>query len=1517
MRRTLLLVCLVLSVMSVQAFAQNGTLTGTVEDVSKALIPGVTITATNTQTGIVTTRISNESGAYDIPGLLPGLYKLSAALPGFQTKTFENIELGNETRRLNFTMEVASVTTNVEVAVDAAAQLTTLGATVGETLTMQKAQELPMVTGDVLDLIRILPGVRLNPLGGEFDTFAGLSAGTVNTTRDGLSVTDGRYANGIFASSLINPELVGEIKLILTPVDAELGRGNGQVQITTRSGTNRYSGSAVWNVRNTALNANSWGNNNDTTVIDGVRQWTPTPLDWNNENQITLSYGGPIIRNKTFFYALYDQQLRNQRSLVTATTLTDTAKRGIFRFWDTWNSGNAGTANPGTGTNANTIAVVDEAGNPVRPYKQQGSADSAGIPYTGELRCVSMFGNVDINDTPLGNNDCLFNGIQGQWVLPTGATIGGPKTVWDQRRPGIDSTGIIRRFLEAAPVANYFFTGDGLNTAGNRYLRGNNANQGGAFGVNTAALQTGTNINADRKQINIKIDQNFNANHKLSGGYTYEIAGGADFLGFWPNQLPGETKRRPHILTTNFTSTLSPSLLNEARFGLRLTTTESNPAWEHSDPNVREEARKFMLQGGAVRWTNTSTQVAATPSDVIIIPGAGAFAFSGDNAPFDSGAAYLGNNNPLYNFADTVRWTRGAHALRFGGDVNITRSNGYNFLPYNIPRVTGGTGNYVAPFDNATGTPGFIPNLQGTALGNMRNMLYLMSGSIGGGNQGYWVDSASDVDFDVPANGHWEDYVSVHRKYRDQRQNEYAAFFQDDWKVTRSFTLNIGARWSYFAVPYLKGGFTSTAVGWGNHLTGVGGTGSGDVYDNWLVPGNLFLTGYGGSALQTQATALQCAPGTQAGIVSNCDPSKLVRLQFVGPDSPNPGLGVYKPNKHDIGPVLGFAWQVPWFGEGKTTIRGGWSLTYGGSGRNGIALDGILGGAPGATNAPNLVIADINDANGQDLYLDLTTLPQIVPIRPTLDPGGTFLVYAKSGTFTAYDQNWKTPSSQNFNLSVTRNLTNRVTLDVRYVATKGRQLSGTQNLNENNIFNNPEMFGEFEKVRVGQESTVLDSMLAGLNLNPGVNGLLSTGAYGAIGTTNANGVLQTAALHLRRWQGSSLALGNYEAVANALNGAGPGNNGAATPGYVAYTGIAQATNGRLLRNGCDRLALGQSIGGAPVGMVRTASGNVPIRCFPENYFTINPQLGTASYINNTGYSNYDSLQTQISLRAWNGMSFTGTHTWSKTLALATSGYTDLRNRAADYGKTGQHLTHDFRANATVELPVGPNKLFFGNTSGWVARLIERWQTSFILNMYTGRPVSVTGQQTMWGGSMPDVVGPFNVRGGSTEWGTIVTNTATGALGGTYFGAQSPFMKVPDPQCAVGGLVDVTDAMGYNLRINNNGVGNAPLELCTLDALASADTGQILLQNAKPGKRGTLGTNTMQTRGVWSFDASASKTFRVTESVNAQIRIDATNALNHPTPPDPTLGINSNTAFGNITGDKTGSRAFRGTLRLSF
>ena len=113
---------LLVLLVSGNAFSQsnNATLGGTVSDASNALIPGVAITATNTGTGIVTTVISNETGAYRFAALQPGTYRVSAELPGFQTNTYNNVVLGiSQQVRLNFTLQVGTQAQTVEVSVAA------------------------------------------------------------------------------------------------------------------------------------------------------------------------------------------------------------------------------------------------------------------------------------------------------------------------------------------------------------------------------------------------------------------------------------------------------------------------------------------------------------------------------------------------------------------------------------------------------------------------------------------------------------------------------------------------------------------------------------------------------------------------------------------------------------------------------------------------------------------------------------------------------------------------------------------------------------------------------------------------------------------------------------------------------------------------------------------------------------------------------------------------------------------------------------------------------------------------------------------------------------------------------------------------------------------------------------------------------------------------------------------------------------------------------------------------------
>jgi len=266
-----------------------------------------------------------------------------------------------------------------------------------------------------------------------------------------------------------------------------------------------------------------------------------------------------------------------------------------------------------------------------------------------------------------------------------------------------------------------------------------------------------------------------------------------------------------------------------------------------------------------------------------------------------------------------------------------------------------------------------------------------------------------------------------------------------------------------------------------------------------------------------------------------------------------------------------------------------------------------------------------------------------------------------------------------------------------------------------------------------------------------------------------------------------------------------------------------------------------------------------------------------------------------------GFSYQATYTWSKNMATPGTGYTDPTDRQADYTYAGSHRAHDFRSNGGIELPFGPGKLLFGNTSGWIARAIERWQANLIFNMTSGSRSSVSAATMFYANGVPDMVLATDLSKGKVHWGT--NSSTNGVLQGDYFGVGQ-LTKVDDPQCS---MTNVNDRMGFNMFANNS---------CTLDALADS-SGNIIFQHPLPGKRGSLGRNTVELPGTWRLDANMSKTFRLTESKSLQLRMDATNVLNHPNVNNPTLDINSNTGFGIITGKGNDVRQFQGQLRLTF
>jgi hypothetical protein len=1537
----------------------NGSIGGIVQDSTKALIPGVSVTATNVDTNVSQTQVTNESGAYNFPVLPPGAYRVSAELPGFRKELVEDVRLPYAGQiRIDITLQVGQSTETVDVVVGADSILRDSSASVGDVLTQERIQELPVVGNNVLNLLDTLPGLRLSAAGDAFNTITGLGMDTLNATRDGLSTVDTRYnyqsyGRNVLSSTTLLPDLVGEVRLIVSPVDAELGRGNAQIQIRTRSGTNHYNGSASWNVRNTALDANTWANNH--TLINGK----PTPLNWSNNNQYTVAYGGPIQipgvyngKNKTFFYTLWEQNIRNTRDTSNVNVLTDSARMGILRYFTGYNP--AGF-NPNTTIPAQTfpltagtatLVAVDLNGNPVGP-----SRNPDGTPYTGGLRCFSVFGNqrLEVDSdfkltgkmVPFTQNDCQGGtAVLGQ---SSGAT-------WDANRPTFDSTGYIMKIMNLMPRANYFGTNDGLNTAQFRWQRRRD-------GSNSIGAEVGTDLFVNTKQINLKIDHNFNAKHKLAVSWSNQRDNSAINQANWPGGPWGSVYRRPEVVTANMTSTLSSRIINEARFGMNYNPDNTLPAYFSLDPATRKAAENLLLPAGQSVLNPQYKYLA------VVNTGIGLIGDTSGPMATTSAVDVLAHNN-LWNYADTLSWSRGKHAFKGGVEVRMPRTAGNGALqPY--PTVTlgnnGGAAGTASPFGSTANFNTELPGLLSTAVtgGNaMRttatNLLYFLNGSVSSATQNYWITSSRNV-----TGGLWSDYSTSGNRLRNQIQNEWAAFFKDDFKVTRRLTLNLGVRWEFRASPYIDGGFTAAVLGYGYGAFGATRTAQStlaefakDPFSLFMRPGSLYLTGYGSSP----NTPLSCQNGVRqtnaAGQpidllpTSTCDPNSLSSIQFVGPGSPNPKIAAEPVNYHDIGPAIGFAYQLPWFGEGKTTIRGGFQQTFGVAGRNGSSAGGTEAEIANAPGAALLVSTSIGDAAYQNIVskraLTLADIQTLVPVRPTVTPGGIVPVYGRAASPVVYDPKFRTPYTDNVTLSVTRQINRQFTVDLRYIGTFARKQQGSVNLNTNNVYHNPELFQALTDARAGKctpggypnytaqginpcdvvgDPVLLDQLFAGLNINTAVTG------FASVGTLGSTGVFQSGAEQLRRTgafppgQFSTiqqfLSWGDFNNVVNGIIGLAPtAAQGRQTPPIDPATGNQiSGVSGILLRNGCDRIANGYTMvqqatpGGAQVANTGAA---IPLRCFPEDWLTSNPQFGSITYNGNYGHTNYHSMQASLTARPINGISTQVTWVWAHAMSLATPifGYVDPANRNLNFTAQAQN-THQFRMNGTIELPIGPNRLFLGNTKGLLGHALERWQTGFIFNAATGTPTTLTpGQSHFYASSWYEIASPNWVNPKPhVHW-----NGDTGSMYPT-----NAYVGVPDPQCSDPNVVTQGDRMGTNLGVANASTGAAAV--CTILAVAKGNPdgtpGEVLLRYPMPGHTGNLGQNSIKYFGQWSLDMNASKTIKLSESRTFQIRIDATNVLNHPVPNFPTLNAQGLGAISGKGAPPYMARQLQGQLRINF
>jgi len=280
---------------------------GTVTDQTGATVPDATVSVTNTSTGIVRDAKTSGEGFYRVSTLGPGTYTVRVEKTGFRSETQQSLELAiNAVSRVDFTITPGSVSERVEVTATAPEIETEQGRVTGE-ITGKQIRELPISGRNVLNLVALQPGVVGRGIssglysGGGSDTFSGETAPSVyasgqrfegnNYTLDDTSV-NGDARNGV-TNVVPNAESVEEVRVVANNFSAVDGRNPGaQIQMLTKAGTNQFHGLGAYYFTNNTLAARSVF---DPAVLPGARK-----------HLFDFAGGGPIIRNRTFFFASYE-----------------------------------------------------------------------------------------------------------------------------------------------------------------------------------------------------------------------------------------------------------------------------------------------------------------------------------------------------------------------------------------------------------------------------------------------------------------------------------------------------------------------------------------------------------------------------------------------------------------------------------------------------------------------------------------------------------------------------------------------------------------------------------------------------------------------------------------------------------------------------------------------------------------------------------------------------------------------------------------------------------------------------------------------------------------------------------------------------------------------------------------------------------------------------------------------------------------------------------------------------------
>jgi hypothetical protein len=382
--------CMICAPAGAAAQGTTSRVTGQITDTSGGRIPGATVTLVNDATAVSFTTVTTDTGSYAFESVQVGRYTLTVELQGFKkfVSTANAVTIGEPTT-INATLQPGGIAESVEVRSTSQVVQTNSSGNLGTTFDQRTIESLPILGGrgrNPLDLVLTQPGVVSGANTGGGVHVNGARDRSWNFTLDGIDTNETSAGGSNFSPLRTNPDALAEFKVLTGNATAEYGRNSGgQVAMITRSGTNKLTGTGYYFDRRPAYNANEWENNIDHLPKKNFTQYMPG-----------FSVGGPIRRNKTFFFVnsqwLHAEQTRQRTRLV----YTAQARSGQWRYAIGARTQPAGV----------TGAAVDVDGNPVVPigtYNVPGN-DPQGLGLDPTTQRV-------IGLTPLPNNFSVGDGL--------------------------------------------------------------------------------------------------------------------------------------------------------------------------------------------------------------------------------------------------------------------------------------------------------------------------------------------------------------------------------------------------------------------------------------------------------------------------------------------------------------------------------------------------------------------------------------------------------------------------------------------------------------------------------------------------------------------------------------------------------------------------------------------------------------------------------------------------------------------------------------------------------------------------------------------------------------------------------------------------------------------------------------------------------------------------------------------------------------------------------------------------